>query len=201
MLGIASEESRAARPAGWRRRARRRWLPADLLRTWLYTYAVVWATTLTSAAVVGLAGPPLAEPTQRLLRLALTARHNPPPQLGHVILLAAHNIPIASWPLLLGVLGAHHHRVGTHVADGLLLACIIVNTLPVGAALGAYGTAVLPYAPQLPLEWGGLALGASGWLAQRRTALTGREGLGLFVVTVGVLVCAAVVETVGVLHR
>ncbi len=60
----------------------------------------------------------------------------------------------------------------------MLLACIIVNTLQVGAALGAYGTALLPYIPQLPLEWGGLALGASAWLVQRRRALTVSEGLG-----------------------
>ena len=113
---------------------------------------------------------------RRLLGLALSAQRNPPPQVGHVLALAAHNIPIAAWPLLLGVIGAHRHRLATHVADGVLLACIIANTLPVGAALGAYGTAVLPYIPQLPLEWGGLALGASGWLVQRRRALTVQRG-------------------------
>jgi hypothetical protein len=114
---------------------------------------------------------------------------------------AAHNIPIASWPLLLGVLGAHHHRLATHIADGVLLACIIVNTLPVGAALGAYGGAVLPYLPHLPLEWGGLALGASAWLVQRRQALTVSEGIGLFLLIACVLLCAAVLESVGVPHR
>ncbi len=189
MVGIASEASRTAGR------------PGSTLRIWLYAYAGVWATTLTTAAIVGLAGRPLAGPTRQLLGLALSARRNPPPQLGHVVVLAAHNIPIAAWPLLLGVLGAHHHRLGAGIADGLLLAYIIVNTLPVGAAIGTYGTAVLPYVPQLPLEWGGLALGASGWLAQRRTALSVREGLGLFVVIVGVLVCAAIVETVAVPHR
>ncbi|MGA2164755.1 MAG: hypothetical protein ABSH36_09830 [Solirubrobacteraceae bacterium] len=189
MLGIASDASRASGR------------PGSAFKLWLYAYTGVWATTLTTAAVVGLAGRPLAGPVRRLLGLALSARRNPPLQVGHVLVLAAHNIPIAAWPLLLGVLGAHHHRLGAHIADGLLLACIILNTLPVGAAIGAYGSAVLPYVPQLPLEWGGLALGASGWLAQRRTALTVRQGLGLFVVIVGVLVCAAIVETVGVPHR
>jgi hypothetical protein len=184
-----------------RRGTRRRWLPVGVGRTWLYAYGGVWATTLTTAAVIGLVGHPLAAPARRLLGLTLTAQGNPPPQLGHIAALAAHNIPIASWPLLLGVLGAHHHRLATHVADGLLLACIIANTLPVGAALGAYGTAVLPYVPQLPLEWGGIALGASGWLAQRRAALTVKGALSLFALIVGVLICAAIVETVAVPHR
>jgi hypothetical protein len=179
----------------------RRWLPAGLPATWLHAYAVIWIATLAPAALVALVGQPLALPARHLLALALTAQRNPPPHVGHVLAVAAHNIPIASWPLLLGVLGAHHHRLATHIADGVLLACIIVNTLPVGAALGAYGGAVLPYLPHLPLEWGGLALGASAWLVQRRQALTVSEGIGLFLLIACVLLCAAVLESVGVPHR
>jgi hypothetical protein len=185
----------------WRRRAPRHWLPAGLARMWLHAYAGVWMATLAPAALVALVGRPLAQPARRLLGLALSAQRNPPPHLGHVLALAAHNIPIASWPLLLGVLGAHRHRLAMHVADAVLLACIIANTLPVGAALGVYGTALLAYIPQLPLEWGGLALGASGWLVQRRRALTASEGIGVFVLIACVLLCAAALETVGVPHR
>jgi hypothetical protein len=168
---------------------------------WLHAYAAVWIATLVPAGVIALAGRTLALPVRHLLGLALTAQRNPPPHIGHVLALAAHNIPIAAWPLLLGLIGAHRHRLATHVADGVLLACIILNTLPVGAAFGAYGTAVLPYLPQLPLEWGGLALGASAWLVQRRRALSVPEGLGLFALIAGVLLCAAALETVGVPHR
>lgn len=144
--------------------------------------------------MVALLGHPLTPP-------AYPAQHNAPPRVGHVLWLAAHNIPIMSWPLLLGVLGVHRSRVARHVTDGVLLFLVTANTLPVGAKLGAYGLALLPYLPHLPLEWGGLALGASAWLVQRRTALTVREGLGLFVLIAGVLVCAAIVETVAVPHR
>ena len=70
-----------------------------------------------------------------------------------------------------------------------------------GAALGAYGARLLPYIPQLPIEWAGLALGASAWLLQRRRALTVPEGLALLALTVCVLLCAAVIETVAVPHR
>jgi len=182
-------------------RVTRRWLPAGLARIWLHAYAAVWLATLAPAALVALVGRPLVIATRRLLRLALNAHRNPPPHLGHVLALAAHNIPIAAWPLLLGVLGAHRHRLAMHVADGVLLACIIANTLPVGAALGAYGTAVLPYIPQLPLEWGGLALGASAWLVQRGRPLTASEGIGVFVLIVCVLLCAAALETAAVPYR
>ncbi len=156
---------------------------------------------MAAAAVLALVGRPLVGPTRRLLGATLSAHRNPPPELGHVLLLAAHNVPIASWPLLLAGLGAHRHRLATHVADGALVAWTIANAVPVGAALGAYGTALLPFVPQLPLEWGGLALGATGWLLQRRVTLTGRERLTVFVLTVCFMVSATIVETVAVPHQ
>jgi hypothetical protein len=185
----------------WPERTGRRGLRAGLPAAWLHAYAAVWIATLVPAGFVALGGRALALPVRQLLGLALTAQRNPPPRIGHVLALAAHNIPIASWPLLLGLLGAHRHRLARHVADGVLLACIILNALPVGAALGAYGTAVLPYLPQLPFEWSAVALGASAWVAQRRRALAVRTRLGLFVLIVGVLFCAATLETVAVPHR
>lgn len=184
-----------------RRRARRRWLPAGLGAVWVRAYAVVWLGALATAALVTLVGQPLILPARRLLGATLSAQHNPPPQFGHVLVLAAHNIPIFSWPLLLGAFGAHRSRFQTHVADGLLVACIFVNTAQVGVGLAAYGWALLPYLPQVPLEWVAAALGVSAWLVQRRRALTAREGFGVFGLIAVVLVCAAALETVVVPHR
>ncbi len=187
------------RPAG--HAARRRWLPVGLRALWGSAYLAVWTLTLVPAAVIALAGHPLSQPARQWLGLTLTAQNNAPPQLAQVLGLAAHNIPIVSWPLLLGVLGAHRNRLARHVTDGFVLVWLVANTLPVGAALGAYGVAVVPYLPHLPLEWGGLALGVSGWLAQRRRALTVREGIGVFALIVCVLLCAAALETFAVPHR
>ncbi len=116
-------------------------------------------------------------------------------------MLASHNIPIFSWPLLLGAFGAHRSRFQIRIADGLLAACIFVNTAQVGVGLAAYGWALLPYLPQVPLEWAAAALGVSAWLVQRRRALTVREGFAVFALIVVVLVGAAVLETVAVPHR
>jgi hypothetical protein len=162
---------------------------------------VFWAATLAPATIVALVGEPLAAPTRRLLDASLAPEHNAPPHVGHVLVLATHNIPLGCWPLLLGVWGAHAKPSTRRWADRLVVAWLIVNTLFVGLTLGAYGTAAVPYFPELPLEWGGLALGASGWLVQRRRPLTVREGIGLFALVAGVLACAAVVETVAVPHR
>lgn len=184
-----------------RRRARGRWLPAGLGAAWVRAYAAVWLGALAAAALVTVVGHPLILPARGLLGATLSARHNAPPQLGHVLVLAAHNIPIFSWPLLLGAFGAHRSRFQTRVADGLLVACIFVNTAQVGVGLGAYGWALLPYLPQVPLEWAAGALGVSAWLIQRRRALTVREGLAMFALIAVVLVCAAALESVAVPHR
>ena len=183
------------------RRARRRWLPVGLGAVWVRAYAAVWLGALAAAVLVTLVGHPLILPARRLLGATLSARHNPPPQFGHVFVLAAHNIPIFSWPLLLGAFGAHRSRFQIRIADGLLVACIFVNTAQVGVGLAAYGWALLPYLPQVPLEWAAAALGVSAWLVQRRRALTVREGFAVFALIVVVLVGAAVLETVAVPHR
>jgi hypothetical protein len=176
-------------------------LPVGLGAALVRAYAAVWFGALAAGALVTLVGRPLILPARRLLGATLSAQHNPPPQLGHVLVLAAHNIPIFSWPLLLGPFGAHRSRFQTHVADGLLMACIFVNTAQVGVGLAAYGWALLPYLPQVPLEWVAAALGVSAWLVQRRRSLTVREGFGVFALIVLVMVCAAVLETFVVPHR
>jgi hypothetical protein len=173
---------------------------SGLRRAWLDAYAAIWAATVAAAAVVVVL-PPLRLPTRRLLALRLRADQTPAPDLGHVLALAAHNFPIAAWPVLLGVLGAHRQPRSRHVADALLAGCVSVNVLPVGAAVGAYGPAVLPYLPQLPLEWAALALGASAWMLQRHRAIRVTEGLALAALTGAVLICAAAVETLAVPHQ
>lgn len=172
-----------------------------LANAWVRVYTALWLETLGFAAIVALGGGALVDPTRHLLALRLSARTNPAPSLGHVLELSAHNLPVAAWPLLLGAAGARGHRFARRLADTALLACITLNTLPVGAALGAYGTALLPYIPQLPLEWAALAAGAACWLAHRQEPHTAGKGLACLALIALLLVCAAVLETTAVPHR
>jgi hypothetical protein len=171
-----------------------------LRRAWLEAYCAIWVVTLGVSAIVAVAGP-LKAPTRHLLGLRLQPSHTPSPRLIHVVTLAVHNLPIAAWPLLLGVVGAHHNHIGRLVADSLVAGCLAVSVLPVGAALGAYGPALLPYIPQLPFEWAALAVGASAWLLQRHRRLTVHEGLALLALTSCMLLSAAVLETYAVPHE
>ncbi|HEX4188579.1 MAG TPA: hypothetical protein VHY83_11830 [Solirubrobacteraceae bacterium] len=176
-------------------------LPTSTRKRWATAYGCLWLQTAAFAGLVACGGAALRGQTRRLLALKLTPATNPPPHLTRVLELAAHNIPIAAWPLLLGVAGAHRHPLTRRIADATLLASITINTMPVGAALGAHGTGLLPYIPQLPLEWAALALGASAWLCQRRSALTIRHRVSVLALTASILLCAAVIETVAVPHR
>ena len=179
---------------------RSRRLPAGLIGATLRLYAAMWTLTLAGALAVRLAGPQARRETRRLLGLALSARATPAPSAGHVLALAAHNIPIAAWPLLLGPIGAGQKRPLRRVADTLVLACLCANTLPVGFAFGGYGSPLLAYIPQLPVEYAGLAVGYGSWLIQRRRALGGRERVVWLAVTVILLLIAAIVETFAVPH-
>ncbi len=157
--------------------------------------------TLLTPALVAIDLVQVRGPIHRLLDLSLSAERNQPPNVGHVLALLAHNLPLAAWPLLLGVAGVHRHRLARQVTDIVVAAWLTANVLPVGAALGAYGTPLLAYLPQVPFEWAALALGTSAWLLQRRDPLTAREGAALFALIAGLLVVAATLETVAVPHR
>lgn len=168
---------------------------------WLYCYGAVWSATLAATALVMVLGEPLTSLTRRLLALSLDPGSTPTPTLWHVCALCAHNIPITAWPLLLSYTGAARSRRSRAAADTMLGACVIANTLPVGAALAAYGRPLVPYVPQLPLEWAALALGAAAWLVERRQPLTMRQRLTWLAVTAVVLTSAAALETFSVPHR
>jgi hypothetical protein len=172
-----------------------------LLGSSLLAYWGVWASTLAAMVVVWIGGEPMRSLTRHALGLRLQPAHTPAVQLGHVLALAAHNIPIASWPLLLGLAGVDRHLLTRRLADCVVVMCLLANTAPVGAALGAYGSALIAYVPQLPLEWAGIALGAGAWLVQRRGALGSRELLVWFALIAAVLLCAATLETTAVPHR
>ncbi len=175
--------------------------PAGMAGSWVCAYAAVWASTLAAAAAVALGGGVLGALVRRTLALSLTGADNAPPTVGRMATLAAHNIPIAAWPLLLGLLVGQSDGRARRTADAVVLACVLVNTVPVGAALGAYGTQLIPFIPQLPVEWAGLAVGYGSWLIQRRRALSVQERLRWLALLSVVLLVAAALEIYAVPHR
>ena len=167
----------------------------------LFTYLAVWASTLAAAALTAAAGSSVKRTVRRVLALTLTPANNPPPTAAHILALAAHNLPVAAWPLLLGCAGTASNRRGKRAADSLLVACALANTIPVGAAIGAYGISLIPYIPQLPVEWAALAAGYGSWITQRKRPIRRRERLERLAATALLVLAAATIETVAVPHR
>jgi hypothetical protein len=164
----------------------------------LHVYLTLWAITLAGAGLTAL----LARAGVHMsMGLSLSASANPPPSPGRVLALAAHNLPICAWPLLLGLLKLGGGSRWRRVADIVVLACAVANVLPVAAALGGYGGLLLPYVPQLPLEWAALAVGYGSWIVERDHGLAGSDRLKLLGVLSVLLLAAGVLETFAVPHR
>jgi hypothetical protein len=174
---------------------------ATLPRAFALAYVGVWASTFSCALALELLGGGAESEARKLIDARLDACANPPPQFGHVLALAAHNLPIVSWPLLLTVIGVHRRRIARLGADGLLAIALILNIAPVGAALGVYGARLIAFIPQLPIEWAALSLGAASWLCQRRRVLRARQVLAVLGAITALVTIAAVLETAAVPHR
>jgi hypothetical protein len=158
---------------------------------WLRAYAAAWALTAAAAAAVVAGGAGIEAAARRSLALSFSPAA---PSAWHAIALWAHNLPIAAWPMLLGPLGARSRR-GRSAADALVAASLAANTLPVGAAIAAYGARLLPYMPQLPIEWAALACGPAWRIAARRQQLDARTGALWLVITGALMFASALIET------
>jgi hypothetical protein len=182
--------------------SRRVWVPVarDDLRAWRGTCRLMLLITLATGVTVCVV-PDARTLARELLRLTLSANHNPPPSLLLVVSIAANNALHSVWPCTLGLLDAQRRRVSRLIADACVLANLAVPAVLVGSALAAYGTRTLPYIPNVPVEFVGIAAGATGWLVERDRPLTKRERAGWIGLSIVLLLCAATIETYLVPHR
>ena len=173
----------------------------NLAGRWAAMYVAIWAITFAVAVTVAAIGKAATVFTVGLLGLTLSSAGTPAPSVERVLALAAHNIPIAAWPLWLSYAGACRSARARRVADLLVAVSILADVLPVGAAIGAYGGALAAYIPQLPLEWAGIAVGYAAWHVQRERPVGLRQRTGWLAVITVLMFGAAVLETFAVPHR
>jgi hypothetical protein len=86
--------------------------------------------------------------------------------LGELASVIANNLRVLAAPFLLAVFRWPDGRLTRRLGDLLIAALIAENTIAVGLALGRWGERLLPYVPQLPLEWTALGI-AGASLAER----------------------------------
>jgi hypothetical protein len=155
----------------------------------------LWLGTLLAAL--------LAIPAAAQLRGVFGLRLVPasPGTMSMAELIAANNARAAALPLLLAATGLGRERWSRLIGDVIVGASLAVNVARGGLALGVYGLHLLRFLPQWPLEWGGLALGLTGWRRARRGHRDPLE-LVLLGVAAALLIClAALLETYAVPQR
>jgi len=87
--------------------------------------------------------------------------------LGELASVIANNLRVLAVPFLLAVFHWPSGRITRRLGDLLIAALIAQNTIAVGLALGRWGNRLLPYVPQLPLEWTALGIAGAAWLTAR----------------------------------
>jgi hypothetical protein len=112
-----------------------------------------------------------------------------------------NNLRVLAAPYLLWLLRFHRHRLGRRAGDLLIFVVTAHSTLPVGIELARWHTRLLPYLPQLPLEWGALSVAVSASLTIRSGTTTRRHVALLAGLTAVLLLAAASLETWGTPHR
>ncbi len=172
--GIASEA----------RRARVRGRPV------VVAYAGMWVLTCLGV-VIGIAAPSLAPHGQPHPTL-----HGTPSDFASI---AIANARILSAPFLLAFFRFPAGRRSRQLGDLLVVALLGGNALRVGLALGRDRGALLPYLPQLPVEWLAAALAAAAWLTLR-TGARDRTGLAYLAAVLVLITAAAAVESICTPH-
>jgi len=123
--------------------------------------AAVWLLT----AVGGLVG---------LVAPGLAPGRGPHPTLhgtlADALSILATNLRLLLVPFALGLLGFRRSRRALGFGDVLVGTVVTLNAIQVGLALGRYGMRLIPYIPQLPVEWLALALSTSAWISARHGA-------------------------------
>ena len=153
-------------------------------------YALLWTITLLGA-LLGTALPDLA-PGGR-----------PHPALqeswGELASIAADNARVLSAPFLLAFFRFPAHPRTRQLGDLLIAGVLGANALRVGLALGRWHTRLIPYVPQLPLEWLAAALAGAAWLALR-TGAPRQTAIAYLAAVLVVVTAAAAVETIATPH-
>jgi hypothetical protein len=161
-----------------------------------------WHPTLSAGAVIGLTafgvGLALVNPG-----LAGSTRPHPtlPGSLGDAAGILQNNARVLAAPFLFVVLDFPQSSLGRRAGDLIVAALTAASTIPVGIELGRWQGRLLPYLPQLPLEWAALAVAVHVWIRGRRGCGPTHRLMALAGLTLALLIAAASLETWATPHR
>lgn len=165
-------------------------------------YTLGWTALLAVSAICALV-PAARWAAHHALSLDLHVhiRPAPRPTWRTALGLLLNNVRATGWPLLAATLGAARTTLLRRVTHAAVAVSLLVNLLPVAAAIGVYRSQLVPYLPHLPLELYAITTGPTTWLLASSGSVTRRQtaliGLSMLLALAG----AAFLETWAVPHR
>ena len=124
----------------------------------------------------------------------------PHPALAGFATIVATNLRIVLAPFLLALLRVDRGKTRT-LGDLLIAGLTAASTINVGVELGRWQGQLLPYIPQLPIEFAALAVGVAAWLIIRAGERPGRMLVALSGACAALVGAAGAVETWWTPHR
>jgi hypothetical protein len=121
--------------------------------------------------------------------------------LADALSILQNNLRVLATPYLLWLLGFPHARLGRTAGDLVTVVLAAASSIPVGIELARWQTRLIPYIPQLPIEWAALATAIAAWLLIRSNAASLQQVACLAGATALLLVVAAAIETWCTPHR
>ena len=118
------------------------------------------------------------------------------PSLDAIASILLNNLRVLAAPFILA--GAHFGatRVSRFTGDAIVATILAGNAIAVGLALGRWRGALIPFIPQLPIEYLAAAAAAAVWIEARRPASSPARRIAVTnaSVTIGLAAAAAAIE-------
>lgn len=166
----------------------------------LRPYAVAYLAVLTGVLALALAEQDIT-PFRHALQAALPFKWNVAPHdpnarsIGTALRLWLHNSKLTLAPIALAA-AVQNHRGKLRLAGDILLAFIFaVDLIPLAVDLGTWGTTLLPYIPNAPVELLAATSGFVSWWLVTRGRLSVRSLLFVVAAIAPLLLVAACLET------
>lgn len=163
--------------------------------TALVVFALLFAVTFASAALVAAIPPFKVHARETLLAIGLDVRPHHASLHALLVTRVFTNAVIALTPTEWALLGVGRSARWRPAVDGILAATLASDAILVGSAIGSFGLPLVPYLPHLPLEWGALACGIVPWSIARRRPLDRAAVLAPLAAVAVLLLLAGCVET------
>ncbi|MGH2856940.1 MAG: hypothetical protein ACRDMJ_05585 [Solirubrobacteraceae bacterium] len=91
------------------------------------------------------------------------------PSVGAVVSILVNNLRVLAAPFVLAAARFARVRAGRLAGDAIVAAILASNAISVGLALGRWGTVLVRFIPQLPIEYLAAATAATAWLGARQS--------------------------------